>query len=332
MVFGAPSVRWRQLALTLAAGLSIASPARAAILPPDRLTTWNPGVPGGVPARTTVCATLNASNYANGLLDATAGIQAALDGCPVGQVVSLSAGTFLITSTLHLNKGIVLRGQGPTQTKLQMLVGTNSNVITLGTQWPSLIQSTNLATDAVKGAQSVTLSSNPGLSVGEIVTVDELTDPSISQWSPASPPGDPSRGWFSRYDRPLGQVMEIASVNGTTVTFTTPFHIDFKTAFSAQLSRFADGSGYLTPVVTYAGVEDLYVSGGSQGQGNIWLNAAYSWIRNIESDFQDGRSVALNSAFRCIVRDSYVHTTQDPTPGGGGYGIAIAYYSADNLI
>ncbi|HWW94336.1 MAG TPA: hypothetical protein VN375_13290, partial [Vicinamibacteria bacterium] len=108
MVFGPPSVRWRQLALTLAAGLSIASPARAAILPADRLTTWNPGVPGGVPTRTTVCATLNASTYANGLLDATAGIQAALDACPVGQVVSLSAGNFLITSALHLNSGIVL--------------------------------------------------------------------------------------------------------------------------------------------------------------------------------------------------------------------------------
>ncbi|HKC10974.1 MAG TPA: Ig-like domain-containing protein, partial [Vicinamibacteria bacterium] len=279
-----------------------------------------------------MCATVNASTYGNGLSDATAGIQAALDGCPVGQVVSLSAGNFLITSVLQINKGIVLRGQGPTQTRLQMLVGTNSNIVTIGTQWPSLIQSTNLASDAVKGTQSVTLTSNPGLSVGEIVTVDELTDSSISQWSPASPPGHVSRGWFSRYDRPLGQVMEIASVNGTTVTFTTPFHIDFKTAFSAQLSRFADGSGSLTPVVKYAGLEDVYVSGGSQGQGNVWLNAAYSWIKNVESDFQDGKSVALTLAFRSIVRDSYIHTAQDPSPGGSGYGIAISYYSADNLI
>jgi hypothetical protein len=37
-------------------------------------------------------------------------------------------------------------------------------------------------------------------------------------------------------------------------------------------------------------------------------------------------------AFRCVVRDSYIHTTQDPNPGGGGYGIAISYYSADNLV
>src|SRR5258708_4778027 len=332
MPFGSPSTRWCQLALTLGVGLAIASPATAAVLPPDRLTTWNPGVPGGVPARTTVCATVNASTYGNGLSDATAGIQAALDGCPVGQVVSLSAGTFLIKSVLQINKGIVLRGQGPTQTNLKMPVGTNSNLITVRTHCPSLIHSTNLATDAVKGTQTLTLASNPGLSVGEIVTLDQLTDSSISQWSPASPPGDASRGWFSRFDRPVGQVMEIASVSGTTVTFTTPFHITFKTAFSAQLSRFTDGSGSVIPVVKYGGVEDLYVSGGSQGQGNVWLNSAYSWIKNIESDFQNGKSVALTLAFRCIVRDSYIHSTQDPNPGGGGYGLAISNYSSDNLI
>jgi len=74
--------------------------------------------------------------------------------------------------------------------------------------------------------------------------------------------------------------------------------------------------------VKYAGVEDLYVSGGSQGQGNIKLaNAAYSWVRNIESDFREKESVAPHGSFRCIVRDSYIHSTQTPQPGGGGYGV-----------
>jgi hypothetical protein len=332
MPFGSPSTRWRTLALTLGVGLAIASPATAAILPPDRLTTWNPGIPGGIPVRTTVCATINASTYGSGLLDATAGIQAALDACPVGQVVQLSAGDFMITSPLQLTKSIVLRGQGPTQTKLKMPVGTNANLITIGQQWfPGLIQSTNLASDAVKGSQTAVLVSNPGLTVGEIVFIDQLTDPNISHWDSRSPPGDPSRGWFCRMDRPLGQVMEVASVSGNTITFTTPFHITYQTAFTAQLSRSSD-QGSLFPVVKYAGVEDLYVSGGSLGQGNIWLHAAYSWIKNIESDFQDGRSIQVDGSFRSVVRDSYVHSTQSPAPGGGGYGIALAWYSADNLV
>ena len=301
-------------------------------MPLERRTTWNPGIPGGVPARTTVCATINASSYGNGSSDATAGIQAALDACPVGQVVQLSAGDFKITSTLVITKGIVLRGQGPTQTKLKMPVGTNANLITVGQQWfPGFVQSTNLASDAVKGSQAAVLVSNPGLTTGEIVLVDQLTDTNISKWSSQSPPGDHSRTWCTRPDRPLGQVMEVASVSGNTISFTTPFHISYQTAFTAQLSRLAN-QGLLTPVLKYGGVEDLCVSGGSLGQGNVWLHAAYSWIKNVESDYQDGLSIALDGSFRCIVRDSYIHSTQAPRPGGGGYGIALSWYAADNLI
>ena len=74
---------------------SLAAPVRGETIAPDRRTTWNPGIPGGIPVRTTVCATLEASAYGNGLADATPGIQAAIDACPEGQVVRLSAGRFL---------------------------------------------------------------------------------------------------------------------------------------------------------------------------------------------------------------------------------------------
>jgi hypothetical protein len=301
---------------------------------PDRLTLWNPGIPGGIPSRTTVCATINASTYGGGSADATAGIQSALDACPVGQVVQLSAGNFRITQTLLVRKGIVLRGQGPTQTKLLMPVGTLASIITLGTQWFKFTQSVNLAANAPKGATTVTLASNPGLHVGEIVAIDELTNPAITEFNPATStsPTDDSRGWFTRQNRMVGQVLEVSAVNGNSVTFTTPLHIGFDTAFTAQLSRFSDTAGG-APVdaVKYAGIEDLYVYGG--GDGNLKLsNAAYSWIKNVESDYQRGESIAIDGSFRCVVRDSYIHSTQDPNPGGGGYGFSFSFYSADNLV
>ena len=310
------------------------APGPFTLIPADRLTTWDPGIQGGIPARTTVCANVSAATYGNGSGDATNGIQAALDACPVGQVVQLSSGDFKITHFLQITKGVVLRGAGPAQTKLKMPVGTNSNLITIGTQWFKFTQPTNLAGTASKGSRSVTLASNPGLTAGEIVLVDQLTDSSITEWSTKSPPGDVSRTWFTRPNRPIGQVMEVQSVSGTTITFTTPFHIAFQTAFAAQLTRFSNvDGGPVVPSVKYAGVEDLYLYGGSGGQGNIWLsNAAYSWIKNIESDFQDGPGVAIDASFRSIVRDSYIHSTQQPYPGGGGYGISFSLYSADNLV
>src|SRR5712692_3271703 len=101
---------------------AVASPPGStdtSILPADRATTWNPGMmgAGGIPVRSTACATL--TPRAEGQ-DDTAQIQAAINGCPAGQVVQLAAGTFIINSGnfLLINKGITLRGAGPGQTTL----------------------------------------------------------------------------------------------------------------------------------------------------------------------------------------------------------------------
>ncbi|HSB19227.1 MAG TPA: right-handed parallel beta-helix repeat-containing protein [Anaeromyxobacteraceae bacterium] len=338
---GAPARAWGA-----PRGAPAAPPAgidASAVLPADRMARWNPGIladgqlrlplgPDRLPVRTRACARLAASSWGNGAADATAGIQKALDACPAGQVVQLSAGDYRITDSLRITRGIVLRGQGPERTRLRMPFGTNAAVIAVGTRWFKFTQSVDLAADAARGSFSATLASDPGLRAGELVAVDELADPAVSAWGRKSPPGDPSHAWFTRPERPVGQVLEVAAVRGRTVTFTTPFHIGFRTAQRAQLSRFSQAEGGPpVPSVKYAGIEDLYVSGG--GDGNLRLLAASeSWIRNVESDAQVGEAVAIAGSFRCVVRDSYFHSTRAPQPGGGGYGISFSLYSADNLV
>jgi hypothetical protein len=316
------------------AGLAASGSAKAGLIPAERRTTWNPGLNaiGGIPARSTLCATLAPSGG-----DDTARIQAALDACPAGQVVKLGPGAFRITGDgLSLTRSnITLRGSGMS-TRLLKPTGTSFPVVIIGHRWPGNTQATNLAADAVKGARTVTLAGNPGLQPGEIVSIDEVTDPYLTWWSPKSPPGDPSRGWFGRFDRPLGQVMEVESVSGPSVTFTTPFHIDFRTLNAAQLVRFGSfENGPVQPTVKLSGVEDLYVYGGEGGDGggNIHLFAcAYCWVKNVESDGSVGSSANLDACFRSEIRDSYLHSTQDPNPGGSGYGVVIGGYAADNLV
>jgi hypothetical protein len=121
----------------------------------------------------------------------------------------------------------------------------------------------------------------------------------------------------------------VTAVNGNTVTFSTPFHIAFKTAYAAQLSCYAQ------PVVRWSGVEDLYVYGGMGGDyhGNVSMNlCAYCWIKNIESHWSVGTSVGLYSTFRCELRDSYIHETPDPNPGGAGYLVGLNFGASDNLV
>src|SRR5262252_861484 len=88
--------------------LCAAPGAWAQILPADRTTTWRPGVVGGIPNRTTVCTTLNAATFGNGSQDASAAIQTALNACPTGQVVMLSAGTFTVNNYVLIHSAITL--------------------------------------------------------------------------------------------------------------------------------------------------------------------------------------------------------------------------------
>jgi len=300
------------------------------IMPPERRTTWNPGIPGGIPDRTTVCATVDATSYGSGAMDATAGIQTAIDACPEGQVVRLSAGDFLVDGAfpITINKGVVLRGAGPSATRLRKRSTVANPVVLIGERWPKDAGSVNLTASAAKGTTSVKVASAAGFARGQLVLLDETTDDSYVYWGtdPNVAAGKPGRGWFMRYDRPVGQMLEIASVSGNTVSFTTPLHIAFDTAHAAQLTRNTIPYG-----ARQAGLEDLYVSGGQDD--NVTLRfAMYSWVKNVESDSSMGDSFGLDSCFRCVLRDSYAHDTPNPYPGGAGYMLSVSTYTADSLV
>src|SRR5580658_8470116 len=66
---------------------------------------------GGIPNRTTVCATVNPMG---GGADDLANIQKSINNCPAGEVVQLGAGTFTISTSeyINLDRGITLRGSG----------------------------------------------------------------------------------------------------------------------------------------------------------------------------------------------------------------------------
>src|SRR3984893_3757313 len=294
-------------------------------LPSDRATTWKPGIPDGIPTRTTACATVDGAAYGGGEQDARAAIQAAIDACSEGQVVSLPAGTFAITRTLQINKGIVLRGAGPRKTLLKSN-GFNGAVVWIGPLWPHVRSSVDPPAVGAKGATSITVANAQGFGRGARAVIDDLSDPDYVQLSAArSPPGNPSRGWFSRMDRPLGQIVEIASVSGNTITLTSPLHIAFRNARTARLSLWDQ------PSVLEAGLEDLRVYGG--GNDNIVLAlTAYSWVKNVESEQSTGSSIGIKSSYRSVVRDSYFHHSPELYPGGGAYGLSFALSSADNLV
>jgi len=328
-----------------------AAPAPVAVpdglLPADRRTEWNPGVTyggGGIPERDEVCVTLEPSGG-----DDTAALQAALDDCPAGGVVDLTAGTFRISGdgVEVRTSGITLRGAGPGQpgsgeggtrlVKADRDTNASGAILYVGNNAAEFASSHALAADGVKGTRTVTLVDDPGLRVGEYVLIDHVTndDPDVVWHEFHGPPGDGTRRWFARQDRSLSQIVEVTAVDGPTVTFATPLHWTFRTDFAAELSRYGDGDGNVLAFVEWAGVEDVYLYGGMQGDfhGNLAMSAcAYCWVRNVESDFNIGTAIGFYGTYRSELRDSYVHSTADPNPGGAGYLFGIANGGSDNLV
>ena len=140
---------------------------------------------GGIPNRSTVCATVTPLGAGK---DDTGAIQGAIESCPNGEVVSLSAGTFTIAegNYLLIHKAVTLRGAGPGVTVLTRkggaklgsdLPGKNpSPMIILGPQrYNNFTTPTALTADVKHGGYSVQVASAHGFSVGQVVLLDEAS-------------------------------------------------------------------------------------------------------------------------------------------------------------
>jgi hypothetical protein len=295
-------------------------------IPDDRRIPWNPGIPDGIPSRTEICATIDAA-LGDGETDATSAIQAALDACPEGQVVLVPAGSYRLTDALHIKKGIVLRGEGHTQTRLLLDNASIQSVIEVGWNPPSDIAGVSVASGATKGSTELTLSDASQFAVGDVVLLDQLDDPALVETGDCT--------FFKRTAdgyRSLGQIFEIVAKDGNAIEVSSPLYHTYSEQFAPEVSLTNPQAG----TVKYAGVEDLYATRTSDygGQGYIihLVSAAYSWVKNVETDKVSGRHISLQTCYRCVVRDSYVHDAWNNNAGGTGYGITLDIHTSDSLV
>jgi len=199
----------------------------------------------------------------------------------------------------------------------------------------------SLSTDAIKGAYSITLTTTPSLSPGQVVFLDQ--DSSTNPGS--SPPingGDSNYiytsltnsgsgignldGYGLRPDfRIPADIMEVASVSGNIVTFDTPLTYAYHSANTAQLTTFS------TPLVKGVGIENLFLWGGNNGNINI-SGCAYCWVKNVESTWAYGPNIYLLASFHNEIRDSFLHEMVAVHSGGGGYLIALDGGTSETLI
>ena len=165
-------------------------------------------------------------------------------------------------------------------------------------------------------------------------TISGIDDPLATEVTPSTADNYAGTGtghdaacWFSRQDRPQNEIKEIATVNGNTITFTSPLTKGYRASHYAELTTY---SGSNAPVQN-AGIEQVTLVGGGDGALRF-ENTRYSWARNIEVTEWYGEGIAIDNSFRDELRDSYIHDAAWAEPGGAGYAISLAGGSSEVLI
>jgi len=313
--------------------------AIADIIPADRRVAWRPGLPQGIPSRTTICATVTQPPYSaagNGTADDSAAIQKALDACPAGQVVLVPAGTYRIVTGLAIPSGVVLRGEGPGKTKIEGDGTTTKAILQAGSWDEANSPETTIASGFERGSSRLVLASTTGFALGDFVIIDQLNDGDLVRPDglDMASAGESPCIWGSRADgtRLLGQMSEIKSMDAATKTIV----IDPPLAMPLSASLGPGIQRVRKRITRDVGIEDLTVSDRAFREANdanirFW-GVAYSWIRNVESANVSGRHIMLTKVFRSEVRDSYVHHAHVYDPGANAYGISLENQSTETLI
>ena len=372
------------LVLTALGALTSGQPVAAGIIPDDRATVWNPGIPGGIPTDTDAArpATVwlpSGNPYGgysvnpalgNDSTDATSAINNAIKSAAAAasassrRIVLLGPGTYRTNGIINLGRSnVTLRGLGP-RTIIDHRTASDWAAISIGSTVGdfSSTRVVKVVGGALKGASTITADDASGFAVGDILQIDQLEDGTEdgptgwvwkldSWWSMRSPYADFSGGGGLQGKfpdspngyRPISQRVEVLAKNGNVLTIYdpntrrgSPLHIAFPAAMDPEVWRAAGGSA---DVVRYTGLENLSVwSAAVDGNAKdmvVMNGAAYSWIKNIETDGSkntwSGRHIHLqNAVYRCEVRGCYSHNSANYYQGSNAYG--IIYSGSDCLI
>jgi len=307
------------IAFALAPAAAHAQQAWSGILDPSRAVDWtNAGF--AVPTFTTVCTTLSPGVT-------SAQINSAISACPNGQVVSLNAGIYSLSGDIVMKSNVVLRGAGASTTLLQFsagggacnLAGTDQVCFGGSFNWsggPNHL--TTWTAGYAKGSTQLTLGSTSGLSVGQILILDQADDASdtgnyyVCQTLACSTEGGSPGRTVGGANYTQQEYKLVTNIAGNVVTISPPLYSP------NWRSSQTPGAWWANSTIQNAGIENLTLdySASSNLSGIAFFNAYKCWAKNVRSIYSNSSSgggrnhVWMQYSKNIVVRDSYFFGTR----------------------
>lgn len=335
------------IAITRSAGGPATNPIAAVRLPSNSQTlpesVWAAAGAGTIPTRARCTTGTGASQLASS--STAAQINTALSGCDANHQVELGTGTFTLSTGLLMTKdNVSLHGNGPTLTHLTFTgnnscFGFNSLICISGTDhWDAPFTpnhtATWTATSYTRGQTVLTFSSTTGLSVGEVVMLDQIQDGTdtgqiwtCSQTTTCADEGGGSfaRGQGTASARIQEQLVTVTNIAGSVVTITPGLYMPNWRAAQSPGAMWGDDQ------VDGAGVDGFSMNatagGGQYGIG--FFLAVGGWVKNVESYNTARGHVMFYLSKNLTIRDSYFDEGQ--AHASQSYGIE-AFISSDALV
>ncbi len=286
------------------------------VLNSSQAINWSNSGVGGIPARTTNCASLTSSATVSQ-------INSALAACPSGQTVYLAAGTYAISGSIAVPSNVTLRGAGANSTVLNA-TGGGGNVINLGTGSASY-NPLNITGGATSGSTSISVSNASGIKAGMYLVIAETNNSSFVSNSGSEGACTWCDGWSTNGNLSRGQIVAVTGVNGSAVTISPGLYGAYTNSPIAVPFNMS---------ASYAGVENLQIYANNTGHSaNFAMSAcAYCWIKGVESNYTDGDHVDVYWGYRDEVRDSYFSNAYLHEPGSHDSDIDLAYKTSATLV
>jgi len=289
------------------------------LIDPDYSIDWSRcGVPGGIP---NVPATINVLDYGaigDGSKDNLSAFEAALSAANIGEAVFIPAGTYRINGSLIIHEGRVLRGECPSNTRLEF--AANSTCIFI--MGDDDFEFQPVIGGYSKGSNTITVNNPSVFSVGDYVEMQQENDPVLMYTDPYLEPSW-NQTWAANA---VGQLFTVTRITGNQLELDRPVFYGLNPNLNPEVRHIG--------LIEETGIEDLYLERINTTEGaTIHIeNAARCWVKNIESNMTYLSHVNLLRTIDCEVRGSYIHHSHDYGGGGHGYGVAVGLHSTSALV
>lgn len=294
-------------------------------IPAARTYDWATycGIPGGIPTRTTIYATMTTANSA-------AEINTAIANCPSGQVVYLAAGTYELGSTrLVPYSGVTIRGAGAGQTIIH-----SSTTNAIRRDMYSFVEANGIAISSgyTAGSMAIVLASTPSayMTAGNHIALAE--DSSVNKWDTGI--GDYVREGLTSTAPSLTAsrchrfTARIESVVGNTVNLAAPIPASFTAGLTPKAYPL-NGAAQLS----LAGVEDMTFEACADPIRLYGTDRC--WFLNLDFDSCpgcDSGHIQLSNSVQPEVRRCYIHDVDGWPEVSEGAGFGALFGTSNGLF